>query len=75
MRFQKRPKALISKAKSLSRLVLAILNSAMRRLQTDSSVCQPRRGLARRCLEAADAKAAEKRVRKEQRASTAAGRA
>jgi hypothetical protein len=30
---------------------------------------------ARRCLEAADAKAAEKRVRKEQRASTAAGRA
>jgi hypothetical protein len=30
---------------------------------------------ARRCLEAADAKAAEKRVRKEQRASIAAGRA
>jgi hypothetical protein len=30
---------------------------------------------ARRCLEAADAKAAEKRVRKEQRASTAAARA
>jgi hypothetical protein len=29
---------------------------------------------ARRCLEAADAKAAEKRVRKEERASTVANR-